>query len=73
MIENVLRTLGGVGLYGIISVCLFFLFFTGMLVWALRLKKPYVNSMRGLPLDNEDLPQTRTETLSSSNNLYERD
>ena len=54
MIENVIRDIGGVGIYGIISICLFFAIFTGMLVWAFRLKKPYLNSMRHLPLD-EDL------------------
>jgi hypothetical protein len=51
MIENVLHDLGGVGIFGIVSICLFFAFFSGMLLWAARLKKPYLNSMRDLPLD----------------------
>ena len=29
MIQNVLRNLGGIGVYGVISVCLFFAFFRG--------------------------------------------
>ena len=53
MIENTLRNLGGIGIYGIISVCLFFAFFTGMLVWAFRLKRGYLDSMQDLPLDRE--------------------
>jgi cbb3-type cytochrome oxidase subunit 3 len=53
MIENTLRSLGGVGLYGIISICLFFGFFICMLFWASRLKKPYLNSMQSLPLNEE--------------------
>jgi hypothetical protein len=50
MEKEVLSDLGGVGIYGIISVCLFFAFFTGMLIWAACLKKTYLNSMRDLPL-----------------------
>lgn len=53
MIENVMRDLGGVGIFGVISVCLFFAFFAGMLLWVFCLKKPYLNSMRELPLEGE--------------------
>lgn len=57
MIQNVLHHIGGIGIYGIISVCLFFTFFTGMLIWAAFLKKPYLHSMRELPLqDGERAP-----------------
>jgi hypothetical protein len=49
--ENVLHSMGGVGVYGIISICLFFAIFIGVLVWTLCLKKPYLQAMRELPLD----------------------
>ncbi len=52
MIQNVLQDIGGIGLYGVISVCLFFLVFSGALLWALALKKPHLNSMSVLPLDD---------------------
>jgi hypothetical protein len=51
MIEHVLHDLNGIEIFGIISVCLFFAFFAGMLIWASRLKKPYLTSMQDLPLD----------------------
>jgi hypothetical protein len=51
MIEHVLRDLNGIEIFGIISICLFFAFFTGMLLWASRLKKTYLTSMQDLPLD----------------------
>lgn len=51
MIEHVLRDLNGIEIFGIISICLFFTFFTGMLLWAARLKKSYLASMQTLPLD----------------------
>lgn len=53
MIENVVHHIGGVGMFGIISICLFFAFFSGLLLWAALLKKPYLNSMRELPLEDE--------------------
>ncbi len=52
MIENVMHQLGGTSLFGIISICIFFVFFTGMLGWAATLKKSYLKSMRELPLDD---------------------
>ena len=57
MIENIMHEMGGIGMYGIISICIFFGFFLGMLIWTVCLKKPYVNAMRALPLE----PETRQE------------
>jgi len=52
MIQNVLRDIGGIGLYGVISVCLFFVFFSVAVIRACLLKKPFLNSMSALPLDD---------------------
>jgi len=67
MIKNVLENIGGIGLYGIISLCLFFTFFTGMLIWAFRLRKPYLKSMEELPLDDgENAPHNQSKINSNS-------
>jgi cytochrome c oxidase cbb3-type subunit 4 len=67
MIKNVLENIGGVGIYGIISVSLFFAFFIGMLIWACRLKKNYLNTMGELPLDGgETTPESRNESNQKS-------
>ena len=58
MVEKVLNHIGGVGVFGAISICIFFAFFIGMLVWVGCLKKTYLNSMRHLPLDGGSAPQT---------------
>ena len=50
-IRNIFHNMNGIEIFGIISVCLFFVFFTGMLLWASRLKKIYLTSMQDLPLD----------------------
>jgi hypothetical protein len=65
MIENIMHRMGGITGFGIISVCIFFGFFAGMLLWALCLKKSYLNTMRHLPLDNDSLTQTETESKRS--------
>jgi hypothetical protein len=58
MIENVLSKMGGVGVYGVISICLFFAVFVGVLVWTLCLKKPYLKAMRELPLEDSAVPES---------------
>lgn len=61
MIQNVLRHLGGIENYGILSICLFFACFLGILVWAFRLKKPFLNSMAAKPLEPDpDDPAAET-------------
>ena len=51
MEKEILSRIDGVGIYGVISICLFFSFFTGMLVWAFTKKKNYLETMGRLPLD----------------------
>jgi|WetSurMetagenome_2_1015567.scaffolds.fasta_scaffold827692_2 hypothetical protein len=72
MIQNVLQHIGGVGTYGIISICLFFGLFIGILVWAVRLKKPYLNEMSDLPLDGgETTPRSRSQIPSNLETRHE--
>jgi len=52
MIKNVLTHIGGIGLYGVVSICLFFAVFTGSILWACRLKKPFLDAAQNLPLDD---------------------
>jgi hypothetical protein len=51
MIKNVLTHIDGIGLYGVLSIGIFFAFFTGMLLWAFVRKKSYLEKMSALPLD----------------------
>jgi hypothetical protein len=71
MIENVMHSLGGVEMFGIISICIFFAFFAGMLIWAACLKQPYLKSMRELPLDGEVPPPAATAATSNLENRHE--
>jgi len=50
MEEKVICGLDGVGIYGVISICIFVAFFTGMLVWAFTKKPNYLDKVGQLPL-----------------------
>jgi hypothetical protein len=52
MIRNVLTDINGIGLYGIISICMFFVVFAGMLVWAFLQKKKILDRQSLLPLED---------------------
>lgn len=41
-----------VGIYGVISICIFVAFFTGTLIWALLLTNRYLGRMENLPLED---------------------
>jgi hypothetical protein len=63
MIQNVLHEIGGIGLYGVISICLFVLVFTGALLRACLLKKPFLDSMGALPLKDGEEPAPKKGEL----------
>jgi hypothetical protein len=54
MMQNVIREIGGVGLYGVISILLFTFVFGGALVWAMAMKKSEAERLSSLPLDRHD-------------------
>ena len=64
MIKNVLEHIGGVGVYGVISICLFFTVFLAAIFVALRMKKSHADSMSALPLDDA---APRTDQNSKTN------
>lgn len=58
MIKNVLSSIGGVEVYGVISVCLFFTVFTVAVVIALRMNKVVARKLGALPL-HDATPTTK--------------
>ena len=58
MIKNILCSMDGISFYGIVSICIFFGFFTGMLIWAFALKKTYLHHMSEVPLDSGETNST---------------
>ena len=61
MIQNILRHLGGIEQYGILSLCLFCVVFLGVLLWAFLQKKSHLDYMARVALDAdlEQLPKQK--------------
>ena len=58
MEKEILSRVENIGVYGIVSISIFFLFFTGMLIWVFTKKKNYLDKMSGLPLDGGETNST---------------
>ena len=52
MIQNVIRDMGGIAAFGVISICLFFAVFTGAAIYAFGRSKTFCDRMRVLPLED---------------------
>lgn len=63
MYKEVLEKISGIGLYGVVSIAIFFAFFAGMLYWAFALKKNYLTKMGNLPLDGGERPESKDRHL----------
>ena len=55
MIQNVIREMGGIAAFGIISVCLFFAVFTCAAIYAFVQRKAFCDRMCALPLEDGSL------------------
>jgi hypothetical protein len=47
--KNYLETITGVGIYPLMSLAIFFLFFSAMTYWVLKADKGYIKSMKNIP------------------------
>lgn len=52
MYKNVLENINGVGIYPVVGLIIFLVFFVSVIVWIVKLKKSYLSKMSYLPLDN---------------------
>jgi hypothetical protein len=71
MIRDALSNLGGVGVYGVISIALFFAVFLGVLFWAGRLKRPWLDTMSHLPLEPDDADARERDSNSEPRHRHE--
>ncbi len=56
MFKEVLRSIEGVGLYPVISLVIFVLFFTTVFLWVLRMKRCDAEKLAAMPLDDGPKP-----------------
>lgn len=52
-IKDNLTTIDGVEIYPIISLVLFTLFFTGVIIWAIKVDKKKIESLEQMPLSED--------------------
>lgn len=51
---NYLETITGVSIYPLISLLVFFIFFTALTVWALKASRKYMVVMKNIPLPDDN-------------------
>lgn len=54
IVINTLEQIGGVEIYPIISLLIFFILFSAMVYLVMTSKKEYIDEMKNLPLDDND-------------------
>lgn len=52
-VKHHLETISGIEIYPLISLCIFFVFFIGLVVYVVKMNKKYVEAMESLPLEKE--------------------
>jgi cytochrome c oxidase cbb3-type subunit IV len=52
-IHHFLQDIDGIGVYPMISLLMFFLFFVGLTLYVVRMRKQHVRYMAAIPLDGE--------------------
>lgn len=53
-VKGPLESIDGVGIYPLISLLIFFIFFVALFWWVITAKKEYINKVSNLPLELED-------------------
>ena len=56
MHKEVLRSIEGIGLYPVISLIIFVLFFTTVFLWVLRMKRADARKLAAMPLEDGEKP-----------------
>lgn len=57
-IKHHVDTISDIEIYPIISLLIFFIFFSAVTIKVIRQKKEYINSMSNLPLEADELDNT---------------
>ena len=55
MYKDVLRAMEGIGLYPVISLVVFFLFFTTVFLWVSRIRREEAEHMAAKPLHDDEI------------------
>jgi cytochrome c oxidase cbb3-type subunit IV len=53
MIRQTLETISGVSIYPLISFAIFFIFFMGLILYVVSIRKKYIEEVSHLPLEDQ--------------------
>ncbi len=51
---NYLEKITGVGIYPLVSLIIFFLFFVGLTIWVIKADKGYIGELKRIPFTDND-------------------
>lgn len=57
-VKHHMETIVGIDIYPLISLAIFFLFFTGLIIWVMRSDKQYIDESAAMPLDEDATNET---------------
>jgi cbb3-type cytochrome oxidase subunit 3 len=52
MFKDIFESMSGINIFGLISMIFFFLVFLGVIYWAIRADKKYLEKMENIPLES---------------------
>jgi cbb3-type cytochrome oxidase subunit 3 len=67
MIKEYLQSIDGINVYPIISLIVFVLFFSAIIIWLFKVDKNYINKMENLPFENEE-----ENNFNNTGDLYDK-
>lgn len=68
MYKEILNSVEGISIYPIISLIVFVLFFSIILIWMFKVDKTYIKKMENLPFEKEG-----ENNFNNSGDLYEKE
>jgi hypothetical protein len=63
LIYRFVSAIGGIDVFGMISICLFVAVFIGVLIWAFTRRTEFLDNMSSLPLEDGEKISNRKESL----------
>jgi cytochrome c oxidase cbb3-type subunit 4 len=51
---NYLETITGIGIFPLISLSIFFIFFSAVTFWIIKADKGYINKIKNLPFEGDE-------------------
>lgn len=66
---NYLESIAGVGIFPLVSLCIFFLFFVILIIWVLQVSKEHLTEMKNIPFTSSSLRANSTKEKGSESNF----